>query len=125
MNVGFANGVFDLFHDGHRHFLTACRRHCSYLIVAVNVDPWCKRKGLDRPFDNLEKRMLHVRGYAEAVIPFWGDPVPLIEEIGCDVVLRGYDQAEDAPAWAKVVRIGHLEGFSTTLAASHLKNPTP
>lgn len=133
MIVGFANGCWDIFHEGHRHFLTECRKHCTYLIVAVNTDAYCKRvKGRDRPYDPLERRMLHVRGLAEAVIPFEGREDLLIVEIRPDVVfagsdhkngvtelaLRGIGWKDGAPIWkAPIVHIDRLPGFSTTLAA--------
>lgn len=133
MIIGFANGCFDLFHEGHRHFLTQCRMHCSYLVVAINTDAYCRRvKGTDRPFDPLERRMLHVRSIAEAVIPFEGREEALIMEIRPDVLfaggdhkpglseyaIRGIGWKEGARIWkAKVIHIDRLPGFSTTLAA--------
>lgn len=36
MIVGFACGVFDLFHSGHVLMLKECKEHCDYLIVALN-----------------------------------------------------------------------------------------
>lgn len=43
MKVGFACGVFDLFHAGHVLMLKECKEHCDYLIVALNtaenIDP--------------------------------------------------------------------------------------
>lgn len=35
-SVGFACGVFDLFHAGHVIMLQECKEHCDYLIVALN-----------------------------------------------------------------------------------------
>ncbi len=34
--VGFACGVFDLFHAGHVIMLQECKEHCDYLLVALN-----------------------------------------------------------------------------------------
>jgi bifunctional ADP-heptose synthase (sugar kinase/adenylyltransferase) len=129
MKVGFCTGVFDLFHAGHEHFLLNCEMRCQYLIVAVNHDRWCQRKGPARPFDNLAERMARVARVLEisksryrfSVIPFSGNDLALAAEINPDVIFRGWDQREDA-GLIPVVRIGQLPGFSTTLLAS-IKEP--
>ncbi len=36
MKVGFACGVFDLFHAGHVLMLKECKSQCDFLIVALN-----------------------------------------------------------------------------------------
>ena len=134
MKVGFANCCFDLFHEGHRHFLLECRCRCDYLVVAVNTDEYCRQvKGEKRPYDQLERRMLHVRSIAEAVIPFGGREEPLIMEIRPDVVFKGEDHSPNqthyaarVPGWkngphgiwrAPVVHIARLPGISTTEVA--------
>lgn len=131
MIIGFCNGVFDLYHEGHQHFLTECRKHCGYLICAVNTDEWTKRtKGPERPYDSLWTRMAHVRTMAEAVIPFEGNEEPLILNIRPNVVLKGSDHspnqthyAQRVPGWkttrngiwyCPVIHISRLEGYSTT-----------
>lgn len=121
MKVGFCTGVFDTFHEGHRHFLRNCAIRCSYLVVAVNHDRWCQRKGPARPYDSLGLRMFNVwnelRGGRCAVIPFSGNDLALAAEINPDVIFRGWDQRDDA-GLIPVVRICQLPGFSTTLLAS-------
>lgn len=120
MRVGFCTGVFDIFHDGHRHFLKNCLLRCDHLIVAVNHDRWCQRKGPARPFDPLVLRMARVQDLVQldgAVISFSGNDLALAAEINPDVIFRGWDQREDS-GLIPVIRIGHLEGFSTTLLAS-------
>ena len=124
MIIGFTNGCFDLFHEGHRHFLSSCRKHCDYLIVSVNHDEWVKQhKGSDRPYDKLKQRMFHVRAYAEAAIPFDGYEEGLIVHICPDVIFRGYDhptkpdrgtcQVANGIGCA-IIQISHLPGYSTT-----------
>ncbi len=39
MKVGFNCSTFDLFHAGHVTMLKEEKRHCDYLIVAIQVDP--------------------------------------------------------------------------------------
>lgn len=61
MKVGFACGVFDLFHAGHVMMLEECKQHCDYLIVALNeathysptINP-----GKREPIYSLEERKL-------------------------------------------------------------------
>ena len=82
MIIGFTNGCFDRFHDGHQFFLTECRKHVDYLIVAVNSDRYCREfKGADRPYEPLALRMNRVRMLAEAVIPVEGRALELLMEI--------------------------------------------
>lgn len=138
--IGFANGCYDLYHEGHRHFLTECRRRCDYLIVAVNSDEYCREhKGRDRPYDELALRMMHVRSIAEAAIPFSGREEQLVMEIRPNVIFKGYDHGNwDAETWTMrkvhwkerprsdqwdivpIVRISHLPGFSTSAEALKL-----
>ncbi len=123
MRVGFCTGVYDLFHNGHAHFLHNCAIRCRRLIVAVNHNNWCQRKGPARPYDDLELRMLRVSACLAAfttdyaVIPFSGNDLALAAEIQPDVIFRGWDQRDDS-GLIPVIRIGQLPGFSTTLLAS-------
>ena len=43
MKVGFNCSTFDLFHAGHVTMLKEEKRHCDYLIVAIQVDPTTDR----------------------------------------------------------------------------------
>lgn len=36
MKIGFACGVYDLFHAGHALMFKECKEHCDYLIVGLN-----------------------------------------------------------------------------------------
>jgi D-beta-D-heptose 7-phosphate kinase/D-beta-D-heptose 1-phosphate adenosyltransferase len=90
MKIGFTNGCFDLFHEGHRHYLRTCREQCDYLIVAVNSDRYCAdAKGAGRPIWTWETRMEYVRAVASAVIPFEGRWEKLVLEMRPRVVFQG------------------------------------
>lgn len=136
MKVGFANGCFDLFHEGHRHFLTQCRAHCDYLVVAINSDRYCRDlKGADRPYHPLQLRMTHVRSLAEAVFPFEGQEASLIMQIRPDVIIKGSDHSPHEThqvvrniGWkegygVKAIPVFHVErlpGISTSIVAAEL-----
>lgn len=104
------------------YFLLACRRSCDYLIVAVHNDSYLQavRKKI---VDGMPRRMLHVRTYAEACIPFESNYHALIKTIRPDVVflsehrnpnLTAYTSAflsDPSNVWrAPVVRIGRNPG---------------
>src|SRR5262245_10585185 len=98
MKIGFCNGCFDLFHDGHRLFLAEAKRLCDYLIVAVNNDASVRmRKGPGRPAHKLENRVANVWAFLNestgtpfwyAVIPFDGNDRPLIRSLAPDVIIK-------------------------------------
>lgn len=118
MRIGFANGCFDQLHTGHRFFLREARKHCDWLIVAINTDESIRRlKGDGRPLKPLRERVLdlYMSGYANSIIPFTGDPRPLLLEIPVNVLIRGEDQSEEGRSnLHEFVRIPRLQGYSTT-----------
>jgi D-beta-D-heptose 7-phosphate kinase / D-beta-D-heptose 1-phosphate adenosyltransferase len=116
MKLGFANGCFDGLHAGHRFFLEKAKDQCTYLVVAVNTDESVKAvKGRARPVVPLEARIreLHHLGVAHAIVPFHGDPVPLIKALKPDVLIRGERQsAQGADLVPVLVRLPRLHGFN-------------
>ena len=101
MKVGFVNGCFDLFHEGHQSMLLECTQNCDYLIVAVNSDASVKRlKGLTRPIWNWEARAGLINLYLTdnapgrfAVIRFEGDEGPLLMNIRPEILFKGWDHS--------------------------------
>lgn len=55
-SIGYAVGVFDLFHVGHLDVLAAARRHCDRLVVGVLTDDWAERLHGVRPVVPLTER---------------------------------------------------------------------
>lgn len=60
MNIGFACGVFDLFHIGHVMMLKECRENCDFLIVALNKSDNFSNEinpGKSKPIFSIEERI--------------------------------------------------------------------
>jgi D-glycero-D-manno-heptose 1,7-bisphosphate phosphatase len=83
--IVFTNGVFDLIHPGHLHYLALCRGMGDFLIVGLNSDSSVKaNKGEKRPINNESFRveMLASLPFVDAITVFGEkDPRPLINII--------------------------------------------
>lgn len=56
-SVGFANGCFDVLHDGHIYFLKEARKLCDVLFIGLNSDDSIRKlKGDGRPANNFSYR---------------------------------------------------------------------
>jgi glycerol-3-phosphate cytidylyltransferase len=75
MKIGFACGVFDLFHAGHVLMLQECKKHCDFLIVALNraeqIDATIN-PGKKAPVYSLAEREMIMRAcrYVDEVITY-------------------------------------------------------
>jgi glycerol-3-phosphate cytidylyltransferase len=61
MKIGFACGIFDLFHAGHVLMLQECKAHCDFLIVALNTAEHLNptiNPGKNKPVFTLEERKI-------------------------------------------------------------------
>ena len=61
-NAGYrivlTQGVYDLFHVGHKRYLESAKNHGDILIIGVDTDELTRmRKGPNRPFDTLMDRL--------------------------------------------------------------------
>ena len=106
--VGFTNGCFDLLHPGHVSLLTEARANCDRLVVAMNSDESVKRlKGSDRPIQHEAARaiVLASLGMVDLVVVFSEDtPIPLLEVLKPDVLIKGGDYTIDQVVGADVVQ---------------------
>ncbi len=60
--IGYTSGVFDLFHQGHLNYLTACKRAVDILVVGVDTDSLVRiRKGSHRPYETCTTRLANVQ----------------------------------------------------------------
>ena len=75
MKVGFACGMFDLYHAGHVLMLQECKAHCDYLIIALNsaenisnvINP-----NKNKPIFSLQERVLIMQScrYVDEVVTY-------------------------------------------------------
>ena len=105
----FTNGCFDLLHRGHVSYLAQAKLLGATLLVALNSDASIQRlgKGLDRPIQPLEDRMVVMAALesVDRVTCFDTDtPLPLINALRPEVLVKGGDWPEDAIVGAAEVR---------------------
>jgi len=125
--IVFTNGVFDILHAGHVHYLQQTAALADYFIVGLNSDESVKRldKSPARPLQTQESRaaVLNALACVDAVVIFEEDtPKEIIEIITPNVLVKGGDyKIEDIVGgeWVKqhggiVTTINFLPGYSTT-----------
>jgi D-beta-D-heptose 7-phosphate kinase/D-beta-D-heptose 1-phosphate adenosyltransferase len=95
LEIGFANGCFDLLHPGHVSLLKYARASCDRLVVGLNNDNSVRRlKGPSRPVQGAEARAAVLASLADVdlVVLFEEDtPLKLIEAIRPSVLVKGSD----------------------------------
>ena len=111
--VGFANGVFDCLHEGHRHFLRECHMNCDILVVAVNGD-------VSRAIDSANKRRRAVRDYAEYIHQFDTEEelLGIMKRAAPDVIFKGEDYRNKPVTGSDLARIHWVArhpGYSSTI----------
>lgn len=97
--IVFLNGGFDVIHAGHVKIITEAKQQGDKLIIAINDDAYLtKRKGPNRPINNLENRATVLAAFAavDVVTVFHEEnPIKLIEKIKPEVFVNGSDYGED------------------------------
>ncbi|MDE0803518.1 MAG: adenylyltransferase/cytidyltransferase family protein [Acidimicrobiales bacterium] len=92
--VGYAPGVYDLFHIGHLNLLRSAKEHCTYLIAGVLSDERAFRnKGLDPvvPFDERYAIVSCIDYVDEAVVEDVPHKLDVWERHRFDVIIKGDD----------------------------------
>jgi glycerol-3-phosphate cytidylyltransferase len=92
--VGYAPGVYDLFHVGHLNILREARKACDFLVAGVVSDEMAVRAKGRPPVIPLHERLEIVQSityvdqaYAEMV----PDKLTVWEELRFDVIFKGDD----------------------------------
>lgn len=94
MKIGFNCSTFDLFHAGHVTMLREEKRHCDYLIVALQVDPTTDRPDTkNKPVQSVYERYTQVSAckYVDEVIIYHTeeDLLNLMKTIHIDIRFLG------------------------------------
>ncbi len=126
--VGYAPGVYDLFHIGHLNVLRNSRQFCDHLIAGVVSDDLAQRvKGL-RPVVPLEERLEieeAIRFVDEAVVEDLPHKLEMWERLRFDVIIKGDDwkgtdkgdklEADFAAVGVEVAYLPYTQRTSSTM----------
>ncbi|HEY3438545.1 MAG TPA: adenylyltransferase/cytidyltransferase family protein [Actinotalea sp.] len=94
MTVGYAPGVYDLFHIGHLNILRHAREHCDHLIAGVVSDEMAELAKGRRPVIPLAERLEIVRSLSivdEAVAEVLPNKIDTWRTLPFDVIFKGDD----------------------------------
>ena len=92
--VGYASGVFDLFHVGHLNLLKSASEHCDRLIVGVASDEYVESlKGITPVVPCAERAEIvsHLRFVDEVIIDESVDKTLAWQQRPFDVIFKGDD----------------------------------
>ncbi len=98
--IGYATGVFDLFHIGHLNLLRSAKEYCEFLIVGVSIDEIVTYKA-NKPVIPFSERIKIVEAikYVDKAVPQVElDKYKAWKEIGFNVLFHG-DDLKDDPIW--------------------------
>jgi glycerol-3-phosphate cytidylyltransferase len=126
--VGYAPGVYDLFHIGHLNLLRNARAACDHLIAGVVTDELAQRvKGL-APVVPLSERLQivgSIKFVDEAVAEDLAHKLEMWERLRFDVIIKGDDwkgtdrgdklEADFAAVGVEVAYLPYTEQTSSTM----------
>ena len=126
--VGYAPGVFDMFHIGHLNILRNARLGCDYLIAGVVSDEMAARAKGRQPVVPLAERLeivQSIRYVDEAVCEEVPSKLQMWERLRFDVIIKGDDwrgtekgnrlEAEFAPLGVEVFYLPYTVHTSSTM----------
>lgn len=104
--IGFAPGVYDLFHIGHLNILREARRHCDKLVAGVTSDALVSHLKGRPPVVPLSERLDIVRSVRfvdEAVVETDVDKLKTWARVNFHVIFKG-DDWKGTPKWEEFER---------------------
>lgn len=127
-NVGYTQGVYDMFHIGHLNLINRAKELCDWLVVGVNADDLVKAYKHKTPVINEEERRIivaNIKAVDECVIATTLDKVKIWNKIHFDAIFIGDDwkgnsrwlqtEIDLKPYGAEVVYLPHTDGVSSTM----------
>lgn len=94
LRIGYASGVYDLFHIGHLNLLKHARQNCDYLIAGVTSDEFTLSQKGKAPVVPLHERLeivRHIRLVDQAVVDDYVDKVDAWRAYNFHVFFKGDD----------------------------------
>ena len=126
--IGYATGVFDMFHVGHLNILKRAKEQCDYLIVGVSSDEAVRTYKHKMPIVSLEDRMAIVgaiRNVDKVLVQENKDKFTAWQKYHYNILFHGDDWKDSdmyneierklSEVGAKVVFLPHTPGVSTTI----------
>ena len=127
-NIGFTDGVYDLFHVGHLNMIRKSKEMCDFLIVGVHSDDIVESYKHRKPIiSEADRREIvgAIKEVDQAVINYTRDKIDLWKIYHFDVVFIGDDwkgterwnsfEKELAKLGVSVEYIPYTKRISTTL----------
>lgn len=102
--VGYATGVFDLFHVGHLNILKNAKENCNFLIVGVSTDELVKSYKGYFPIIKFEQRIEIIKNikFVNKVVPQKNlDKLEAWKNLKYDVIFLG-DDWKGTKKWEKI-----------------------
>ncbi|MBA3283194.1 MAG: adenylyltransferase/cytidyltransferase family protein [Acidimicrobiia bacterium] len=132
--IGYAPGVFDLFHIGHLNILRESRQFCDHLVAGVISDEMTQRVKGALPVVPLSERLdivASIRFVDEAVVEDVAHKLEMWERLKFDVVIKGDDwrgtdkgdklEADFATVGVDVAYLPYTERTSSTMLRAILQ----
>lgn len=70
--IGITCSAFDLFHAGHVKMLEEARKHCDYLIAALQTNPTIDRPEKNKPVQSVVERYIQLDAckWVDQIVPY-------------------------------------------------------
>ena len=126
-DIGYTQGVYDMFHIGHLNLLNHAKELCEYLIVGVNADELVQKYKHRKPVINEIDRaeiVRNIKAVDKVVIVHTLDKLKVLDYYRYDAIFIG-DDWKGHPRWEKtkkdlqernidLVFLPHTKGVSSS-----------